>query len=145
MDVQFIPSQFPSPMRFVKEKDVPSTEKPHQFMCHYHCQYMQSYFCFSSDHVDMLAMLMSYSGAAAWQNRGCAGAWRDVLIISMVYNLRTVLTARQHRDKVAPLTVCRAFLQFFSLLPAPCKYFPANTAVGPEIERNGKKSMKSCL
>lgn len=53
-------SQFPAPMCFVKEEDGPSTEKPRQFMCHYHCRYMQSYFCFSSDHVDMLATLMSY-------------------------------------------------------------------------------------
>lgn len=45
-------------MCFVKEKDGPSTETPDQFVCHYHCRYMQRYFCSSSDHVDMLATLL---------------------------------------------------------------------------------------
>lgn len=114
---------FPSPMCFVKGKDGASTEKPRQFTCHYRCQNTRSYFCVSSDHVDTLATFMSYRGAAAWQNRGCVGAWRDffLLIISVsILSPRAALRARQRGTKVRrSLALCRASQRYSGLLTAP--------------------------
>lgn len=74
LNVQFILSQFPSAMCFVKEEDGPSAEKPPQLMCHYRCQCTPSHFCFSSDHADMLSTLMFRSGAGAWQKWARVGS-----------------------------------------------------------------------
>lgn len=96
-------SQFsPSPLCFVKKKKkmAPSTEKTRQFMCRYRCRYMQSYFCFSSDHVDTLTTLTSNAAARAWQTRGICGSMAgrfDHVLSFIIHTLFVQLVSREGR------------------------------------------------
>lgn len=94
------PSQFSlSPLCFVKKKKkmAPSTEKPRQFMCRYRCRYMQSYFCFSFDHVDTHHIDVQRGSPSLTDQRDLRERGGTFWSRSQHYNPHTVCTARQPR------------------------------------------------
>lgn len=120
------PSQFPSPLCFVKKikKMAPSTEKPRQFMCRYRCRYTQSYFCFSSDHVDTLTTLTSNAAARAWQTRGICGSVAgrfDHILSIIIHTLFVQLVSREGRSCDNSVSYQRLLTTLLTSLSRPPK------------------------
>lgn len=126
LNVQFISVTISLSLVFCKEekKMAPSTETPRQFMCRYRCRYMQSYFCFSSDHVDTLTTLTSNAAARAWQTRGIcrsvAGRFDHILSI-IIHTLFVQLVSREGRSCDNSVSYQRLLTTLLTSLSRPSK------------------------